>query len=161
MDLLFIRHAIAAPLGDGIERDTDRPLSVEGERRFKEVAERLTRFAPRPRAILTSPHLRARQTAQIAAQAWGHASPVVVPALADGDWDGIRAALGAYADGDTVALVGHETWISSLTADLLGSRRHQAFDYRKGGVALIRIEKARPTRGTLRWFIPPRVLRKL
>jgi phosphohistidine phosphatase len=161
MDLLLIRHAIAAPLDANVKNDAERRLTAEGERRFQQVAQRLVRFAPAPKGILTSPLLRARQTADILAQAWGQGSPTVVPALADGDWGGIRKALAGFADEDTVVLVGHENWISMVTARLLGGKRHQAFDYRKGGVALIRVERGREDRGTLLWLIPPRVLCKL
>ena len=85
MRLLFIRHAIAVP-AQASTRDEDRPLTTEGEKSFRQTARMLARVAGKPRAILASPHLRARQTAAIAAQAWGNTRPIVVPALAEGDW---------------------------------------------------------------------------
>ena len=160
MRLLFIRHAIAFPASGGM-RDEDRPLSPEGEQLFGQTAHGLARVAQKPRAILTSPHLRAQQTAAIVARAWGDMSSVVVPALAEGNWPGICRALADYEGDDTVALVGHESWISTLTARLLGSRDHRAFDYRKGGVALIEVENLKACKGILLWFIPPRVFRRL
>jgi phosphohistidine phosphatase len=160
MRLLFIRHAIAVTATGGM-RDEDRPLTPEGEQRFRQTARVLARVAEKPRVILTSPHLRAQQTAALAAQAWGGMRPVVVPALAQGDWTAICRALAAYEKNDTVALVGHESWISTITARLLGSRTRQAFDYRKGGVALIEAEDLQACKGTLLWFIPPRVFRRM
>jgi len=160
MRLLFIRHAIAIAASGGM-RDEDRPLTAEGEQRFRQTARVVACVAPKPRAILTSPHLRARQTAALAAKAWGGRNPVVVPALAKGDWIGICRALAAYDQDDTVALVGHESWISTLTARLLGSHNHRAFDYRKGGVALVQVEDLRTCKGALLWFIPPRVFRRM
>jgi phosphohistidine phosphatase len=161
MRLLFLRHAIAAPLGKPARRDHDRQLTPAGERRFRQTARALAHIAPKPRAILTSPLLRARQTAEIAAQAWGAGKPIVVAALAGGDWDGICRALAGYADRDTVVVVGHEDWMSRLTARMLGSRSGGAFDIRKGGVALVEVKALPSCRGTLLWFIPPRVFRKL
>jgi phosphohistidine phosphatase len=169
MYLLFIRHAIAAQLGGQVTRneardearDENRPLTTQGERRFRLVARALVRLLPRPKAILTSPLLRARQTAELAAEAWGNPTPVVVPALLDGDWPGIRRTLADYGDQDAVALIGHEDWMSALTARLLGSKSRKAFGYRKGGVALIELDNPETCRGTLHWFIPPRVFRKL
>jgi phosphohistidine phosphatase len=137
MHLLLIRHAIATPAVG--TRDEDRPLTPEGEQRFRDTARMLARVAQKPAAILSSPLLRARQTAAIAAQAWGDIRPKVVPALADGRWPEICRALAAHDDADTVALVGHESWLSTLTARFLGSRRG----------------------GALLWFIPPRVFRRL
>jgi phosphohistidine phosphatase len=160
MRLLFIRHAIAIAT-NGSMRDEDRPLTPEGEQRFRQTARMLARVARKPTAILTSPHVRAQQTAAIAAQAWGDMRPIVVPALADGDWPGICRTLADYKRDDTIALVGHESWISTITARFLNSRNHCAFDYRKGGAALIEAENLQEFKGTLLWFIPPRILRRL
>jgi phosphohistidine phosphatase len=160
MRLLFIRHAIAVPLGGALE-DEDRPLTTEGEQRFHEAARMLARIARKPEGLLTSPLLRARQTATIVADAWGASPPTLLPALAKGDWPGICRALANFKNDDTIALVGHESWMSILTARLLGSKSPHAFDYRKGGVALIKIENLEACRGTLLWFIPPRVFRRL
>lgn len=160
MRLLFIRHAIAIPASVGM-RDEERPLSPEGEQRFHETARMLARVAEKPTAILTSPHVRAQQTAAMAAQAWGDLSPIVEPALAEGDWPDICRALADYQGDQTIALVGHESWISTVTARFLGSRNHRAFDYRKGGVALIEAQNLEACRGTLLWFIPPRVFRRM
>ncbi len=161
MRLLFIRHAIAIAADTSGVRDEDRPLTAEGEQLFRHTARMLARATDKPRAILTSPLVRARQTADLAAQAFRDVRATVVPALAEGDWPGIRKALAAYKSDDTVALVGHESWMSTLTARLLGSDEHRAFDYRKGGVALIEIDDVEACKGTLLWFIPPRVFRRL
>jgi phosphohistidine phosphatase len=160
MRLLFIRHAIAETAENWSGNDADRPLTVEGKHRFVQVTARLAEFQPRPAAILTSPLLRARATADIAAKAWGDVKPIVIDALIEGDWAGIRAALAAYPDDATVALVGHENWISILTAQLLGAKSNRTFPYRKGGVALIEMKELAAGQGSLLWFIPPRILRK-
>ena len=160
MRLLFIRHAIAIPSGGGMP-DEDRPLTRAGEQSFRQTARMLARVLGRPRAILTSPLLRAQQTATLAAEVWGDMRPIVVPVLAEGDWPGVCRALATYKTDDTIALVGHETWVSTVTARFLGSRTYRAFGYRKGGVALIDAEDLEACRGTLLWFIPPRVFRRL
>ncbi len=161
MKLILIRHAIAAPLGQPAKRDEDRQLTDLGERHFRRVAKALREVAPKPKAILTSPLVRARQTADIAAKIWGKIEPVDDAALIDGDWDAICVLLDPFGADDTIALVGHDPWISELTARLLDAKSGRRFAFRKGGVALIDIEKPRSGRGTLLWFIPPRVFRKL
>jgi len=160
MRLLFIRHAIAAP-AEGDMRDEDRPLTAEGEKSFRHTARMLARVARKPRAILTSPHKRAQQTAAIAAEPWADLDPILVPALGAGDWPAICRVLSTYDSEDTIALVGHESWISTITARFLGSRSHRAFDYRKGGAALIDAEDLGACKGSLLWFIPPRIFRRL
>lgn len=161
MRVLLIRHAIAAPLGQSAKRDEDRQLTELGKRRFKIVAQVLRDIARKPSAILTSPAVRARQTAAIVAKVWGDIEPVAVPALVDGDWEAVCRALDPYRRADTVLLIGHEPWISHVTARLLDARSARAFAFRKGGVALIEVERVRAGRGKLLWFIPPRVFRKL
>lgn len=165
MHILLIRHAIAAPLGKPAKRDEDRPLTELGTRRFRKVAQALREIAPKPRAILTSPLVRARQTAEILAEVWADADSAqrvaLEDALIDGDWDGICRALDAFHGDDTVVLVGHESWISKVTARLLDAKAGRAFAFRKGGVAFVEVEEPRAGHGTLLWFIPPRVFRKL
>jgi len=141
--------------------DKDRPLTPAGEESFRQTARMLARVTRKPQAILTSPFLRSQQTAALAAQAWGHLRPVVVPALVKGDWSAICRTLATYDSEVTVALVGHENWLSTVTARFLASRSHRAFDYRKGGVALIEAEHPKTYQGTLLWFIPPRVFQRL
>jgi phosphohistidine phosphatase len=161
MRLLFIRHAIAVPADSFQGPDADRPLTDVGKQRFRRVAARLAQFAPRPAAILSSPLRRARETADLAARAWPKTKVTLVPALADGDWPSACEALVGFSRDDTVVLVGHEGWISAITARLLGCKRAGALAYRKGGVALLDIEDPASDKGTLLWFIPPRVLLRL
>lgn len=157
MRLLLIRHGIAAPLAAPRARDEDRPLTAQGERRFRHVAEGLARLSLPPRAILSSPLLRARQTAELAAQAWGRPRPQVVPALALGSPREVWRVLSAYKDDDTLVLVGHEGWISRFTARLLSAKSGRGLRYRKGGVALVEVAPGQPCRARLLWFLPPRV----
>jgi phosphohistidine phosphatase len=161
MRLLLIRHAIAVPAQDFDGPDADRPLTESGARRFRRVAARLAQFAPHPAAILSSPRRRARQTAAIAARAWPKTKVTLVHALANGVWPSVCQALAGFSRADTVVLVGHEGWISTVTARLLGAKRARAFAYRKGGVALLDIDDPASGKGDLIWFIPPRVLLRL
>ena len=160
MLLILIRHGIAAPLGAGRASDKERPLTTKGAERFRLVAQALARLLPRPSAILTSPLLRARQTADIAAQAWGGPPPRTHPALATGDWPGVVKAMADHGKDDMVVLVGHENWISEVTARLLGGDSGGCFRYRKGGVAAIEIADTKAVAGRLLWFVPPKMWRR-
>src|SRR5215468_524378 len=120
MRLLVVRHARAVP-GDtpGIS-DAERPLTGDGERRFHSVARTITRLEPGPDVLLTSPLLRARQTAAILAATWGAVPVTVEPALASGSVERIRGALESQRELGAVALVGHEPTVSGLVSELLG-----------------------------------------
>jgi len=161
MHLLFLRHGVAVPAGRSGLADADRPLTAGGAKKLKPVARQLAKLIEKPRAILSSPLLRARQTADVVAGAWRGIDVDVLPALADGDWSAIWDTVRRFSDEDTVLLVGHEDWISSLTAKLLGSTAGSAFAYRKGGVALLEVRRKSKHRATLVWFFPPRILRRL
>lgn len=161
MHVLLVRHAIAAPLGEPASRDADRELTKLGERRFGVAAHALRAIAPRPTAILTSPLVRARQTAAILAKVWGGIEPIETSTLVAGEWEDVCRALDPYGRKDAVALVGHESWISRVTARLLDASHARAFAFRKGGVALIDVKAPRLGRGKLVWFIPPKVFRRL
>src|SRR5689334_20404045 len=120
MRLLLIRHAIAMPHGTPGTSDEARPLTREGEKRFKRAARGLAAVCKRPDLLLTSPLPRAAQTAAIAAAAWGRVKPQDAPPLANGDFDGLAALLEDVAADATVAAVGHEPHLSALLSRLIG-----------------------------------------
>src|SRR5262245_23926901 len=79
MKLTIIRHAIAVPAGTEGIADDERPLMPKGRRRFREVARGLAEVCEPPDVLLTSPLPRARETAEIAAEAWGDVTPISDP----------------------------------------------------------------------------------
>lgn len=161
MQLLIIRHAIAVPRGTPGLPDEERPLTPEGEAKFREAAKGLARLVDRPDAILTSPWRRAKQTAAIAAAAWGRLEPVETAALAGGSFEEQAAVLDTYPGDATVAIVGHEPWLSELLSRLLGTHHEDRLEFKKGGAALVEIPGRVAEGGQLVWFLPPKVLRKL
>ena len=100
MKLLLVRHAAAVPSGTPGVPDDERPLTSEGAAKFRVAAKGLARIARRPDVLLTSPLLRARATADIAAQAFKRIEPTVEPALAHGSVDQILTAPAALARRD-------------------------------------------------------------
>src|SRR5947209_3307996 len=76
MNILLIRHADALPAGEGgILDDESRPLSEEGKAQCAPLARALERFGARPGIVVTSPLLRARQTASGLLQNWDGTPP--------------------------------------------------------------------------------------
>jgi phosphohistidine phosphatase len=161
MRLLVVRHAIAVPHGTAGVSDGERPLTPEGELRFREAAQGLARILDRPQALLTSPWLRARQTAAIAAAAWGGPDPKPTPALASGSIEAQAEVLDEYPEDATVAIFGHEPWLSQLVAHLLGTRAAERLAFKKGGAALLDVPGRLAQGGSLVWYLPPKLLRKL
>ena len=161
MRLLIVRHAIAVPRGAPGVPDAERALTPRGKRRFESAARGLARALPRPDAVLTSPWKRARQTALILAAAYGRLEPKDTPALAGGSFETLCRVLGAYPEDATVAVVGHEPWLSALLARLLASSDDGRLEFKKGGVALVDIGGRLEDGGRLLAYLPPKLMRRL
>jgi phosphohistidine phosphatase len=114
MRLYLVRHAEAAPG----EPDALRPLTPEGRRQARHVGERLATADPSPAAILCSPLLRARETAELLARPLGLA-PEADERLAPGATaEHVRAAVAGR--GDAVVAVGHQPDCGRIAAELTG-----------------------------------------
>lgn len=160
--LYLIRHGIAEARGEAWPDDSKRPLTADGLARLRQQARGLARLGVTFDVILTSPFVRARQTADIVASAFDPR-----PHLATADAltpEGTHAAvleeLGKHTRRTRIALVGHEPGIGELAARLIGSRHPISF--KRGAVCCIEVDTLPPTSaGSLRWFLSPKVLRHL
>jgi phosphohistidine phosphatase len=114
VQLVIVRHAEAA----AGEPDELRPLTSEGRETARALGERLAAEGVRPDAVLTSPLLRARETAQELARPAG-LDPEPDERLAPGATaEGVKAA--AAERGETVVVVGHQPDCSQIAAALTG-----------------------------------------
>lgn len=162
MEICLVRHAIAVERGTpGYEADALRPLTPKGRDRMREAARGLATLVT-PQLILTSPLLRARQTAEIVAAAYRLAPPKETEFLANGDDRSLLHEL-AELDAASVLLVGHEPYMSGTLALLLtGDSSTMSTDYKKGAAALVTCGgEPEPGNCVLEWFLPPSALRLL
>jgi phosphohistidine phosphatase len=161
-ELYLVRHAIAAERGEEWPDDTKRPLTERGIQRCREGAAGLEGLEVRIDEIFTSPLVRAKQTADLlAASLQPRPSVKLLAELAPGHTPAAAMAqLAKVAKRRRIALVGHEPDLGELAAHLIGGKR--ALPFRKGGICRIDVEGLASKRpGSLIWFVPPRVLRKL
>ena len=159
-ELYLIRHAVAEERGDKWPDDAKRPLTADGAKKMKKAARGLASLGIAFDVILSSPLVRARQTADIVAAALDpHPSIVNVDSLSPGgSYSALVADLEKHLRRNRIALVGHEPGIGELAARLIGSRH--PFEFRKGAVCRIDLDEIPPNGpGDLRWFAPTRVLR--
>src|SRR6266516_2017356 len=124
--LLLLRHGDAA---DG-SPDAERPLTKKGQRQARTAGAALRVLGVAVDACLSSPKLRALDTARIACQSLGGVDVRTDERLAGGPFDAEEVAAGL---GDTVLLVGHEPDFSNAVRELSGARARM----KKGGVAAI------------------------
>ncbi len=160
MDVYLVRHAVAeerAPRGG----DAARALTAEGRREFTRAAAGFSRLEPELTRILTSPLLRARQTAEILREQLSGPEPEAWPPLAPGvALERLLADL--RGAGEAVALVGHEPCLGRLLSLAVSGRAGDGTPLRKGGIARLVFERApRPGGGRLAWLLTPRLLRRL
>ena len=168
MDLYLMRHGIAVPReGDAGMPDAERALTEEGVRKTEEVVEGLVRLGISCEWIMTSPLLRARQTAEIAAKALNLGDHIEEwPELgAAGSNEALLRRLQTTEQDkrfEGVLLVGHEPQLSELTSLFLSGRRDLSIDFKKAGVCCLQVGDAlKWGNSTLQWFLPPKHLRLL
>jgi phosphohistidine phosphatase len=160
--IYVVRHGLAEERGDAWPDDAKRPLTDEGMARMRKSMRGLSRLGLSLDVVLTSPLVRAKQTAEIVA---GGVSPrpsiVTVDSLSpDGGFAAIVADLEKHARKTRIALVGHEPGIGELAARLIGSRH--AIEFKKGAVCRIDLETLPPSGpGALRWLLTPRIMRAI
>ena len=153
--LYLLRHAHAGDPGDWAGNDDLRPLSEKGRRQASRLGEALARWSEAPDLLITSPRLRARQTAELVAEALGVevvedqrlARPLETRVAAD-----IAAAHGAARP----CLVGHDPDFSSLLGELIGVGD---VPMRKGAIARVDFDAGiRAGAGSIRLLLPPEIL---
>ncbi|MGD9904954.1 MAG: phosphohistidine phosphatase SixA [Vicinamibacterales bacterium] len=166
LELYLVRHAVAALRGPDYPDDAERPLTPEGIERWRRAAAGLRELGVAIDVVLTSPLARARETAEILVAALKpRPTLTVAEALAPGRRPAeVLALIAKYAAAPRgaarLALVGHEPDLGELAARLLGAKG--ALEFKKGAVCRLDVDRAMPGGpATLRWFLPPRVLRGL
>jgi phosphohistidine phosphatase len=161
-ELYLIRHGVAAERGENFPDDAKRPLTNEGVQKLRKEAQALVELDITLDVILTSPLVRTRQTAEIVAAAFRNPPPIVTMAsLAPGAaHHAIIEELSRQYRRHHMALVGHEPGIGELAGRLIGSRR--PLEFKKGSICRIDVAALPPAGpGELRWFLTPRILRKI
>ena len=152
--LYLLRHADAGDSAAWTDDDANRPLSKKGRGQARRLGNLLADLGVRPDRILTSPRVRAQETAKLVGKRVGR-GPVVDDRL---DWGFDAAALASMlqeqAEGDTsLMLVGHDPVFSDLASWLVGAPLALA----KGALVRIDLADGKPgeAAGALRWFLPP------
>jgi phosphohistidine phosphatase len=165
MNLYLMRHAIAVAGNEpGVDTDGERSLSPKGIKRMRKAARGLKRLEIPFDALLTSPLLRARQTADVVAPLIGLEGQVeVISGLTpESSVDNLISDLTGYQNREHLLLVGHEPLLSQTVSFLLTGKRNQelGIELKKGGLCRIEIDGLPPDKpGKLHWLLAPKQLR--
>lgn len=152
VEIYLVRHAHAGNPDEWTGDDADRPLSAKGRRQAERLGRFLARNGLKPNAIITSPKVRAHQTAELVAAALGTRVETDHRLGMPVDLD-LLSKIVAESGGERVLLVGHDPDMSDLAAEMMGA---QYVPLKKG--ALARFDTTlplQPAGALLRWLVPP------
>ena len=167
MNLYLMRHGIAVAADDlGVIQDKERPLTSKGIKRMRRAARGMRRLGIEFDGILTSPLLRARQTADIVAAALDMRSRLEeVPELApECSVEHLIVGLTRYQDRDHLLLVGHQPLLGQTLGSLIDSSpgTKLEFDLGKGSLCRVEIDRLPVDKpGVLHWLVTAKQLRLL
>lgn len=162
IDLYLIRHGLAGEHGS-YANDDERPLTKEGKTKTRLVAQRLRDLGLQFDLILTSPLVRARQTAEILQEVGLSQQLEISPALAPGgnlsEWLEWLAST-ALTERPCLALVGHEPGLSTWAETLVWGSAKGALILKKAGAIGLTLPNTGSPIGNsdLFWLTPPRLL---
>jgi phosphohistidine phosphatase len=166
MNILLVRHAIAEdPAVFAMKHDDDnkRPLTSKGKKRMRAAAKGLSRLHPKIDYLISSPLLRAIQTANILHDFYPYASRQETIHLAPGATpERLAEYLGSLPADASIALIGHEPDLSQLIAWLCCGTNSSFVRFKKGAACLLNsVAKPAAGRAEMDWFLTPRQLRDL
>ena len=156
MELYFLRHGTADRRSEWLGEDSLRALTEDGAAGVRRVVRVLAETGLKLDAIVSSPLVRARQTADIAAEELKHSAGVVEDERLAGGLNKQRLAalLADLGRPQRLMLVGHEPDFSLTVGQLTGG----SVICKKGGVARVDITDEKALRGVLVWLLPPRLV---
>lgn len=159
MKCYFLRHGIAVEPGEWHGSDFDRPLTREGRERMEREAKAINALSLGIECIVTSPLLRAKETAAIVAGRLDLSDCIVEDARLGGGFNERRLVeiFEAHAGSQSILLVGHEPAMSSTIGRLIGGA---SIELKKAALAGVEISDRGAPAGTLLSLIPPKLLAK-
>jgi phosphohistidine phosphatase len=165
MRIYLIRHSNAVELGtEHHDDDSQRPLTDEGCEKMEGITSALKGLGMKPDLIVSSPYVRAKQTAEILAKGLKYRKDVEVnEALVPlGEAEVIVAEINEKYLVEELVLVGHEPSLSTLIGTLTAGNPEMEITMKKGGVCCLLADDLRIVRkATLEWLLTPKILSAL
>jgi len=162
MKLYIIRHAIAVDEGTPeYEQDGDRPLTDKGRKKMRQIAKGLRALGVEFDRILSSPYVRASETADILADVFKMKKKIAYSEnlIPMGEPDLLIAEINENHAVDSLALVGHEPNLSGLVGLLTAEGTKLDITIKKGGVCQLSADDLRQERrASLDWLLTPGIL---
>jgi phosphohistidine phosphatase len=162
MNLYIIRHAIAVDEGTPeYEQDNERPLTDKGKKKMRQIAKGLRILGADFDLILSSPYVRARETAEILADVFKIKADIAFSEnlIPMGDPDQLIAEMNEKHSANSIAIVGHEPQLTSMVSLLVAENTSVDITLKKGGVCRLSADDFHHThKATLEWLLTPSLL---
>lgn len=160
MNLYFLRHATAVDIASS---DAARALTPHGEEEARLAGRTLKTLKVKPDRVLTSPLIRAEQTAQLAAAELGCSCEVepIEELLNEATTPDVLRAVRRYPDATDLVLVGHMPSLADHLAVLVGAENPAGLGFGKGAVACVDLHRLQAGDGVLRWMLRQGQMRHL
>ncbi len=165
MNLYIIRHAIAVDEGTSeYESDSERPLTDKGRKKMREIAKGLRNLGVEFDVILSSPYVRARETAEILADVFKMKKKILFSdnLIPLGNPELLITEVNEKYSVDSMAMVGHEPHLSTLVSVLAAENAKIDVTLKKGGVCYLSADDLHHEhRATLEWLLTPGILMEI
>ena len=165
MEIYLIRHCNAVDPGSpDYDDDSQRPLTEKGREKVRKIASALKKLKVKPDCIVSSPYVRARQTAEILAKEMKYKhglafSDILVPM---GEAEEIVREINEKYNVDELVFVSHEPCISGLIGALTADSSDISINIKNGGICCLSADNLRLERkAVLEWLLTPKILSAL
>jgi len=163
MQLYIVRHGVAIDREDPkCPSDPERFLTDEGVEKTRQAAKGVAEIGAVPDLMLSSPYVRAVQTAEIFARALEYPKSKIQKTsllLSGAEPLQLFRELSKNKEVSAVFLFGHAPHLDDILATAMGSK-HQFTSLKKAGVALVELKRLVPPSGELLWLATPKLLRR-
>jgi phosphohistidine phosphatase len=163
MDLYIVRHGIAIDREDPkCPPDPERYLTEEGVDKTKQVAKAIAALGITPDLLLSSPYVRALQTAEIFANALKYSKQKIRCTdllLPGAESSALFRELAKDKQASSVFVFGHAPHLDELVAAAFASK-HPITVLKKAGVAALKLKRVSPPSAEFLWLATPRLLRR-
>jgi phosphohistidine phosphatase len=163
MNLYIIRHAIAVDEATSdYDSDSERPLTDKGRKKMRQIAKALRYLGVDLNLILSSPYVRASETAEILADVFKMKKEIVFSdhLIPEGNPELLVGEINEKYAVDSLAVVGHEPHLSALVGLLVADSSKVEITFKKGGVCHLSADDLHHLdhRATLEWLLTPSIL---
>lgn len=166
MNLYIIRHAIAVDEATSdYESDSERPLTDKGRKKMRQIAKALRQLGVDFDLILSSPYVRACETAEIVADVFKMKNKIVFSnhLIPEGNPELLIGEINEKHPVGSLAIVGHEPYLSAFIGLLIADSSKVEITLKKGGVCHLSADDLHhhDHRATLEWLLPPGILMEI